>query len=81
MVGLEDLKAKINRFYSKKIVIGIIRGDVFIYIYIYIYLLNLITSPILVVTVFFLFFFWIPPPHCILSLLYCLHSFISTLHV
>ena len=59
MVGLEDLKAKIYRFYSKKIVIGIIRGDVFIYIYIYIYiyLLNLITSPILVVTVFFLFFF------------------------
>ena len=60
MVGLEDLKAKINRFYSKKIVIGIIRGDVFIYIYIYIYLLNLITSPILVVTVFFLFLFGSP---------------------
>ena len=38
MVGLEDLKAKINKFYSKKIVIGIIRGDVFIYIYIYIYI-------------------------------------------
>ena len=34
MVGLEDLKAKINRFYSKKIVIGTIGGDVFIYIYI-----------------------------------------------
>ena len=57
-VGLEDLKAKIYRFYSNKIVIGIIRGDVFIYIYIY--LLNLITSPILVVTVFFLFFFGSP---------------------
>ena len=38
MVGLEDLKAKINRFYSKKIVIGTIGGDVFIYIYIYIYI-------------------------------------------
>ena len=38
MVGLEDLKAKINRFYSNKIVIGIIRGDVFIYIYMYIYI-------------------------------------------
>ena len=53
IVGLEDLKAKINRFYPKKIVINTIRGDVFLYIS----LLNLITSLILVVTVFFLFFF------------------------
>ena len=29
MVGLDDLKAKINRFYSKKIVIGTIQGEVF----------------------------------------------------
>ena len=36
MVGLDNLKAKINRFYPKKIVIGTIRGDVFFYIYIYI---------------------------------------------
>ena len=49
MVGLDDLKAKINRFYPKKIVFGTIRGDVFLYIS----LLNLITSPIFVATVFF----------------------------
>ena len=33
MVGLDDLKAKINKFYPKKIVLGTIRGDVFLYIY------------------------------------------------
>ena len=49
MVGLDDLKAKINKFYLKKIVLGTIRGDVFLYIS----LLNLITSPIFVATVFF----------------------------
>ena len=38
MVGLDELKTKINRFYPKKIVIGTIRGDVFLYIYIYIYI-------------------------------------------
>ena len=60
MVSLDDLKAKINRFYPKKIVLGTIRGDVFLHTHIYIYicmyisLLNLIKSPILVVTVFFL---------------------------
>ena len=56
MVGLDELKTKINRFYPKKIVIGTIRGDVFLYIYIYIYisLLNLITNLVLVDTVFFL---------------------------
>ena len=36
MVGLNDLKVKINRFYPKKIVLSIIREDVFLYIYIYI---------------------------------------------
>ena len=36
MVGLDDLKAKINKFYPNKIVLGTIRGDVFLYIYIYI---------------------------------------------
>ena len=47
MVGLDDLKANINKFYPKKIVLGSIRGDQFLYILI----LNLITSP--VSTVFF----------------------------
>ena len=50
MVGLDELKTKINRFYPKKIVLGTIRGDVFLYIS----LLNLITSLVLVDTVFFL---------------------------
>ena len=49
MVGLDDLKAKINRFYPKKIVFGTIRGDVFLYKS----LLNLITSLVPVVIVFF----------------------------
>ena len=80
MVGLEDLKAKINRFYSKKIVIGTIGGDVFIYIYIYISFEFDYKSHSCCYSVF-PFFIWIPPPQCILSLLYCLHSFISTLHV
>ena len=35
MVGLDNVKAKINRFYPKKIVLDTIRRDVFIYIYIY----------------------------------------------
>ena len=51
MVGLNDLKVKINRFYPKKIVLSIIREDVFLYIYIY--LLKLITSLVPFVTVFF----------------------------
>ena len=64
MVGLDNVKAKINRFYPKKIVLNTIRRDVFLYIYIYISfslslslslsLLNLITSLVPVVTVFFL---------------------------
>ena len=60
MVGLDNVKAKINRFYPKKIVLDTIRRDVFLYIYIYIFLslslslLNLITSLVPVVTVFFL---------------------------
>ena len=49
MVGLDDLKAKINRFYLKKIVFNTIQGDQFLYIF----LLNLITSLVLVATVFF----------------------------
>ena len=49
MVGLDDLKAKINRFYPKKIVLGPIQGDVLLYIS----LLNLITSLVPIVTVFF----------------------------
>ena len=49
MVGLDDLKAKINMFYLKKIVLGIIRGEAFLYIS----LLYLITSPIFMATVFF----------------------------
>ena len=38
MVGLDNVKAKINRFYPKKIVLDTIRRDVFLYIYIYIYI-------------------------------------------
>ena len=55
MMGLDDLKAKINKYYPKKIIIDTIRGNVFLYIYIFIYisLLNLITSLIPVFTVFF----------------------------
>ena len=45
----DDKKTKINRFYPKKIVLGTIRGDVFLYVS----LLNLITSPIFVAIVFF----------------------------
>ena len=52
MVGLDELKTKINRFYQKKIIIDTIRGDVFLYIYIYISLLNLIISLVLVATMF-----------------------------
>jgi len=51
IVGSDDKKAKINKFYPKKIVLGTIRGDQFLYIYIY--LLNLITSLVPLVTVFF----------------------------
>ena len=85
MVGLDDLKAKIKMFYPKKIVLDTIRGDAFfyiyIYIYIYIYLLNLVTSLVLVVTMFFLSFSPILFPQGVLSILYYLLSFISTLHV
>ena len=75
MVGLDDLKAKINRFYPKKIVLSPIREDVLLYIS----LLNLITSLFPIVTLFS-FLFLDPPPQCIIFLLYCLPSFISTLH-
>ena len=44
-----DKKVKIDWFYPKKIVIGTIRGDQLLYIS----LLNLVTSPVLVPTVFF----------------------------
>ena len=37
MVGLDNLKAKINKFYPKKIVLDTIRENAFLYIYIYIY--------------------------------------------
>ena len=49
MVGLDDLKAKIKKFYPKKFVLSSVRGDWFLYIL----FLNLITSLILVFTVFF----------------------------
>ena len=75
-VGLDDLKAKINKFYLKKIVIGTIREEVFLYIS----LLNLITSPIFVATVFF-YPSSDPFSSRYSSLLYFLSSFISTLHV
>ena len=51
IVGLDDLKAKINRFYPKKIVLGTIRGAEFLYIS----LLNFITSPVLCCYSVFLF--------------------------
>ena len=49
IVGPDDKKAKINWFYLEKIVLGPIRGDQFLYIF----LLNLITSLVPVVIVFF----------------------------
>ena len=51
----DDKKVKIDWFYRKKITLDTIQGDQFlyIYIYIYIYLLNLVTSSVLVPTVFF----------------------------
>ena len=54
MMGLDDLKAKINKYYPKKIIIDTIRGNVFFYIYIS--LLNLITSLVPVLQFFFFFF-------------------------
>ena len=48
MVGLDDLKAKINKIYPKKIVFDLTRGDQFLYM-----ILNLITSLVLVSIVFF----------------------------
>ena len=49
IVGPDDKKAKINKFYPKKIVRGTIRADQFLYIY----LLNVVTSPVLISTMFF----------------------------
>ena len=49
IVNPDDKKIKINWFYLKKIVIGSIRGGQFLYIF----FLNLITSLVLVATVFF----------------------------
>ena len=49
IVGPNDKKVKINWFYPKKIVLGTIQGDQFLYIF----LLNLITSLAPVVIVFF----------------------------
>ena len=45
----DEKKAKIDWFCLKKIVLDTIRGDQFLYIS----LLNLVTSPVLVFTVFF----------------------------
>ena len=79
MVGLDDLKAKINKFYLKKIILDTIRGDAFLYIYIS--LLNLVTSLVPIVTIFLLSFSPILFLQGLLSILYYLLSFISTLHV
>ena len=49
----DEKKIKIDWFYLKNIVFDTIRGDQFLYIYIYISLLNLVTSPALIPTVFF----------------------------
>ena len=45
----DDNKGKIDWFYPKKNVLGTVRGDQFLYIY----LLNLVTSPLLFLTIFF----------------------------
>ena len=45
----DDKKAKIDWFCLKKIILDTIRGDQFLYIS----LLNLITGPVLVPTIFF----------------------------
>ena len=57
IMGLDDLKAKINRFDLKKIVLGTIRGVEFLYISHW----NLITSPVFMTTMFFYSFS--NPPH------------------
>ena len=75
IVGPDDKKRKINWVYLKKIILSTIRGDQFLYIF----LLNLITSPIFVATVFF--YPSDPLSSRYSSLLYFLSSFISTLHV
>ena len=77
IVGSGDKKAKINKFYPKKIVLGTIQGDQFFYIYIYIslefdyksssfgYSIFLLISPSLSLRVSFLFytiFFLSSPP-------------------
>ena len=49
IVDSDDEKAKKIQFYPKKTVLSTIRGDQFFYIY----LLDLITSLVLIVTVFF----------------------------
>ena len=55
IIDPDDKKVKIDWFYLKKIVFDIIRENQFLYIYIS--LLNLVTSPALVPTVFFSRFF------------------------
>ena len=57
IVDPDDKKKKINWFYLKKIVINLIQRGQFLYIFI----LNLITSPVLVVTVFSSQFSDLPP--------------------
>ena len=49
IVDPDDKKTKINWFYPKKIILDTIRGDQFLYIF----LLNLISSLVLIVKVFF----------------------------
>ena len=63
-MGQDDKKIKMNWFYLKKIVLGAIREGCFLYIF----LLNLITSPVLVATVFFYQF--LDPPNNGIFLLY-----------
>ena len=52
IVDPDDTKVKVDWFYPKKIVICTIRRDQFLYIS----LLNLVTSPVLVPTIFFSYF-------------------------
>ena len=49
IIDPDDKKVKIDWFYLKKIVLGTIRGDQFLYIS----FLNLVTNLVLILTVFF----------------------------
>ena len=70
IVGPDDKKVKIKLFNLKKIILGLVRGDLFLYIS----LSNLVTSLILILTMFFSYFSnpgFLPPWRLRNSWLHC----------